>query len=237
MDFFSDLLSGIVGSGVVQQVYRVFTFIVNRWELAIEYTYNHFSLVLTVMVFSLILWISVGLLVSRYERFSSFTFGLGNILFCIPSLSLFGLFITIPMLGLGRTSAALALILYAMMPMVRNVYRGIKSVEWPIIEAGRGMGMTGTQILMQIQVPIALPIIFAGVRVTLVMITGMATVATYIGERNLGRFIEHGIASERADMILAGALLVSVIAVLLDYFMGWIEKKITSPGLRYQDQN
>jgi len=237
MDVLSSLLQGIVESGFVQQVLGVIEFIDNRSDQVIDYTINHFSLVLTVMGFSLVLWVSLGLLISRYERFANITFGIGNILFCIPSLSLFGLFITIPMLGLGRTSAALALILYAMMPMVRNVYRGIKSVEWPIIEAGKGMGLTPLQILFQIQMPMAWPIIFAGIRVTIVMITGMATVATFIGERNLGRFIHHGIARENADMIIAGAVVVSVIALLLDYVLGKVENKITSPGLKYQDQN
>ncbi len=207
-------------------------FIIRRWDRVIEYTFNHFSLVLTVMFFSLILWISVGLIISRYEKLASTAFGIGNILFVIPSISLFGIFITIPMLGLGRTSAALALILYAMMPMIRNVYRGIKSVEWPILDAARGMGMSAKQILFQIQIPIAWPIIFAGIRVTVVMITGIATVATFIGERNLGRFIHHGIARESADMIIAGAVIVSVIAILLDFVLGKIEYKITSPGLR-----
>ncbi len=221
---------------IYEKYFGFVDFIIRRSERVVEYTANHFSLVITVMFFSLILWISVGLLISRYEKLANTAFGIGNILFVIPSISLFGIFITIPMLGLGRTSAALALILYAMMPMVRNVYRGIKSVEWPIIEAGRGMGMSPKQILFQIQIPIAWPIIFAGIRVTTVMITGIATVATFIGERNLGRFIHHGIARESADMIIAGAVLVSVIAILLDYILGKVEYKITSPGLRKEQE-
>ena len=212
------------------------SFIIRRFDQVLEYSLNHFSLVLTVTIFSLILWISLGLLISRYEKLANTAFGIGNILFVIPSISMFGVFITIPMLGLGRTSATLALILYAMMPMVRNVYRGIKSVEWPIIEAGRGMGMSARQILFQIQIPIAWPVIFAGIRITVVMITGIATVATYIGERNLGRFIHHGIARESADMIIAGAILVSIIAVIMDYVLGKIEHRITSPGLRNKEE-
>ncbi len=212
------------------------SFIFRRFDQVLEYSLNHFSLVLTVTIFSLILWISLGLLISRYEKLANTAFGIGNILFVIPSISMFGVFITIPMLGLGRTSATLALVLYAMMPMVRNVYRGIKSVEWPIIEAGRGMGMSARQILFQIQIPIAWPVIFAGIRITVVMITGIATVATYIGERNLGRFIHHGIARESADMIIAGAILVSIIAVIMDYVLGKIEHRITSPGLRNKEE-
>jgi osmoprotectant transport system permease protein len=217
----------------MEVVSGVFNFIINNSSRILEYTLNHFSLVLTVLFFSLVLWISVGLLISKYDRYANSVIGLANILFVIPSISLFGLFVTIPQLGLGRKSAALALILYAMMPLVRNVYRGVKSVDSSVIEAGRGMGMSGTQILFQIQIPMAWPVVFAGIRVAVVMITGMATVATFIGERNLGRLIHHGITRGNADMIIAGALVVSVIALILDYLMGLLEKKITSPGLRH----
>lgn len=211
----------------------VFNFIINNFSRITEYTINHFSLVLTVLAFSLVLWISVGLLISKYDRFANSVIGLANIIFVLPSISLFGLFVTIPQLGLGRASAALALILYAMMPLVRNVYRGVKSVDRAVIEAGRGMGMSGTQILFQIQIPMAWPVVFAGIRVTVVLITGMATVATFIGERNLGRLIHHGITRGNADMIIAGAVVVSLIALILDYIMGWVEKRVTSPGLRH----
>lgn len=198
----------------------------------VEYTLNHFSLVLTVMAISLVLWVSVGIFISRYERAANTVMGISSILFCIPSISLFGLFITLPQLGLGRRSAALALVLYAMMPLVRNVYRGVKSVDRYVLESGRGMGMSPAQILLQIQIPLAWPVVFAGIRVTVVMITGIATVATFIGERNLGRLIHHGLTRSNSQMIIAGALLVSAIALLLDFLMGLIEKKITSPGLR-----
>lgn len=214
-------------------VVGVFNFIVNNYSRILEYTGNHFSLVLTVLGFSLVLWITVGLLISKYDRYANSVIGLANILFVIPSISLFGLFVTIPQLGLGRKSAALALILYAMMPLVRNVYRGVKSVDRSVIEAGRGMGMSGTQILFQIQIPMAWPVVFAGIRVAVVMITGMATVATFIGERNLGRLIHHGITRGNADMIIAGAVVVSIIALILDFIMGQVEKKVTSPGLRH----
>ena len=215
----------------------VFLFIFNNSNRILEYTVNHLSLVLTVLAFSLVLWISLGLIISKYDRFATSVIGLANILFVIPSISLFGLFVTIPQLGLGRKSAALALILYAMMPLVRNVYRGLKSVDKSVIDAGRGMGMSTTQILYQIQIPMAWPVVFAGIRVAVVMITGMATVATFIGERNIGRLIHHGITRGNAEMIIAGALVVSLIALFLDYLMGLLEKRVTSPGLRHSSEN
>lgn len=212
-------------------------FIINNWSRIMEYTGNHFSLVLTVLILALVLWLSVGLIISKYERAANSVIALGNVIFCIPSISLFGLFVTIPQLGLGRKSAALALILYAMMPLVRNVYRGIKSVDPWVIDAGRGMGMSSMQILTKIQIPMAWPVVFAGIRVTVVMVTGMATVATFIGEKNLGRLIHHGITRGNADMIISGAVVVSVIALLLDFLMGALERKLTSPGLRYHNQD
>ena len=216
----------------VEVVYNVIRFIINNYSRILEYTVNHFSLVLTVLGFSLVLWITVGLLISKYDRYAGSVIGLANILFVIPSISLFGLFVTIPQLGLGRKSAVLALILYAMMPLVRNVYRGVKSVDQSVLEAGRGMGMSGTEILFQIQIPMAWPVVFAGIRVAVVMITGMATVATFIGERNLGRLIHHGITRGNEDMIIAGAVIVSLISLMLDFIMSQVEKKLTSPGLR-----
>lgn len=215
----------------------VLKYIFNNSNRIWEYTANHFSLVLTVLFFSLILWISLGLIISKYDALANSVIGLANLIFVIPSISLFGLFVTIPQLGLGRKSAALALILYSMMPLVRSVYRGIKSVDPWVIEAGRGMGMSPTQILFQIQVPMAWPVIFAGIRVSLVMITGMATVATFIGERNLGRLIHHGITRGNAEMIIAGAVVVSIIALILDYVMGLVERKVTSPGLHRGGQD
>ncbi len=208
---------------------QVIRFIISNQQRILEYTLNHFSLVITVMLFSLVLWFLTGLLISRYQRIAEPVLSFSNILFCIPSISLYGLFMTLPQLGLGRRSAALALIMYAMMPLVRNVYRGVKSVDPWVIEAGRGMGMSWRQILLEIQIPLALPVVFAGIRVTVVLITGMATVATYIGERNLGRLIQHGIARSDYNMIITGAVIVSIIAVLLDYILGLLEKRLT-PG-------
>ncbi len=210
----------------------ILTFIMENRQRIMEYTLNHFSLVLTVLALSLALWVSVGILISRNDKTANAVMGISNILFCIPSISLFGLFITIPYLGLGRRSAALALLLYAMMPLVRNVYKGIKSVDRYVLESGRGMGMSAAQILFHIQIPLAWPVVFAGIRVTVVLITGIATVATFIGERNLGRLIHHGLTRSNSQMIVAGALLVSLMALLLDFLMGLVEKKITSPGLR-----
>lgn len=223
------------GSAVFEYLTDIIVYLTNNFETVMEYTYNHILLVAIVVVLSLILWISLGVIISKYEKLSSPVIGLSNILFCVPSISFFGIFITIPQLGLSRISAVLALVIYAMMPLVRNVYRGIKSVDQNILEAGKGMGMTNSQILFQIQLPLAWPVIFAGIRITVVIITGIATMATFIGERNLGRLIHHGLTRSDDQMILTGAILVSIISIVLDYLLGLLEYKFTSPGLR-QDE-
>ncbi|MCA1743749.1 MAG: ABC transporter permease, partial [Desulfonatronovibrio sp.] len=137
-------------------------------------------------------------------------------------------------LGLGRRTAVLVLMIYAMMPLVRSVYLGVKSVDPWVVEAGKGMGMTKAQILFRIRIPMAWPMIFAGIRVSVVLITGIATMATFIGEKNLGRLIHQGITRGDADMIIAGAVIVSLMALFLDYIMGMIQKKVISPGLRFE---
>ncbi len=207
----------------------VISFLLENQDRALEYTLNHMQLVLWVMAISLLLWIPLGILVSRHSG-GAWILGLGNLVFCIPSLSLFGLFLTLPQLGLARHSAVLALVLYAMMPMLHNVSAGLRSVDRAVMEAGRGMGMTGRQVLWHIQLPLAGPIVFSGIRVTAVLVTGIATVATYIGERNLGRFIQHGIARSNGEMILAGALLVVLLALLVDLGLGTVEKRLARPS-------
>lgn len=209
-------------------------FIRDNTGLVLEYTANHVSLVIGVLLLSLALWITTGLLISRHARLAGAVIGLGNVVFCIPSISLFGLFMSVPGLGLGRRTATVVLVLYAMMPLIRSVHAGIRSVDAAVVNAGKGMGMTNLQLLLKIQVPMAWPAVFAGIRVTVVLITGIATMATFIGERNLGRLIHQGITRGDADMIVAGALIVSLIALLLDYLMGRVERIIISPGLRYQ---
>lgn len=201
-------------------------------SLMAEYAGNHFSLVLTAVVVSLILWIPVGVVITRNEKWAGRVLGIANTIFCIPSLSLFAVMVSIPFLGLGRRSALLALVLYAMMPLVRNVYQGVKVVDKSVIEAARGMGMNSWRILIEIQLPLATPVIFAGFRITVVMTTGIAAIATYIGERNLGRLISEGLTRYNVEMIVVGALLIAFIAIALDSVLGIIENRIIPRGLR-----
>ncbi len=211
---------------------KVLHYIQANSKTIIEYTQNHFILVTLAILISLVVWVPVGLLLTKSEKWARFVIGLANTLFCVPSLALFAIMVTIPALGLGRRSALLALVLYAMMPLVRNVYQGAVGVDKNVIEAARGMGMTSGQIMREIQLPLAMPVIFAGFRITVVMTTGIAAIGAYIGERNLGRLISEGLVRSNTEMVIAGAVLISLIAILFDTILGVFEKKVVPRGLR-----
>jgi osmoprotectant transport system permease protein len=207
-------------------------FITRNTETIIEYSGNHFTLVLTTVLISLAIWVPVGLLLTKSDKWAGRVLALANTIFCIPSLSMFAILVAIPYFGLGRKSALFALVLYAMMPLIRSVYDGVKNVDRNVIEAARGMGMSSGRIMREILLPLGIPVIFAGFRITVVMTTGIAAIATYIGERNLGRFISEGLVRSNTPMMVTGALIISVIAVGLDTILGGIEKLIVPKGLR-----
>lgn len=207
-------------------------YFLNNTERIATYAQVHFHVVLIVVAISLVLWIPVGIIITRNERLAQISLSIANLFMCIPSLALFSIFVTIPFLGLGIKSAATALVMYAMLPLLRNVYKGVKSVDKSVLEAGKGMGMSSWRIFWEIELPLALPVIFAGIRITVVLTTGMTTVATFIGVQSLGRLIQHGITRSNYDMILVGAIIVAVISLALDFILGKIEKRLISPGLR-----
>ncbi|RLC92297.1 MAG: hypothetical protein DRI79_00930 [Chloroflexi bacterium] len=153
-----------------------------------------------------------------------------GIMLTFPSIGLFGLLI--PLFGIGFINAAVALILYAQLPILRNTYTGIKDVPSAIIEAGRGMGMTEWQIMYKVKLPMTVPVLMAGIRVSMVMIVGIAAIAKLIGVTCLGKYIFDGIGRGSDPMVIAGAIGVSIFALLIDGLLGWAQKRLTPAGLR-----
>jgi osmoprotectant transport system permease protein len=152
---------------------------------------------------------------------------IANILQTIPSLALFGLLIPVPFIGgIGATPAIVALTLYSFLPIIRNTYTGIINVDPAIREAGRGMGMTDRQLLLQVEIPLAMQVILAGVRVATVIAIGIATIAAAIGAGGLGELIFRGISVVNNDLILAGAVPAAVIALIADFAIGLLESKL-----------
>lgn len=188
-------------------------------------TGEHLILVAIAITAATLVGIPLGILITRKPKLARPILGVANTLQTIPSLAIFGFLISIPFLGgIGKVPAIVALTLYALLPLIRNTYIGIKSVDPAIIEAGRGMGMTDRQLLLRVEIPLALGVIVAGVRVATVICVGVATIAAAIGGGGLGVFIFRGIATVNNDLILAGAIPAALIALMADFFLGWLEK-------------
>jgi osmoprotectant transport system permease protein len=172
--------------------------------------------------------VPLGIFAARRPRLASPFVGIANIVQTIPSLALFGFLLPAPWIGSRADRLAiLALTLYALLPMIRNTYVGIKSVDQAIIEAARGMGMTDHQLLWQVELPLSLGVIVAGVRVAIVISVGLATIAAAIGAGGLGEFIFRGLAMVNNQVILAGAIPAALLALAADFGLGWLEKRLS----------
>ena len=173
--------------------------------------------------------VPLGMLLTRFRRISGAVIGLVSILQTIPSLAL--LAVMIPLLGVGRPPAVAALFVYSLLPIVRNTCLGLKGVDRSVVDAARGMGMTSLQRLFRVRLPLAAPVIMAGVRTSGVYVVSWATLASYIGAGGLGDFIFTGLNNYIPPMIVWGTLPVTLLAILTDSLMGRVEAAL-SPRLR-----
>ncbi|AFY35792.1 glycine betaine ABC transporter substrate-binding protein [Calothrix sp. PCC 7507] len=191
------------------------------------HTGEHLVLVAIAMMVAIAIGIPLGILITRQPKLAQPILGLANAIQTIPSLAIFGFLISVPFLGgIGKIPAIVALTLYALLPLIRNTYIGINSVDPAIREAGRGMGMTDWQLLLQVEIPLALGVILAGVRVATVISVGIATIAAAIGGGGLGVFIFRGISTVNNQLILAGAIPAAFIALGADLALSWVEKRL-----------
>jgi len=175
------------------------------------------------MVISIIVGTTVGILITRNKKIASIILSITNIMMTIPSLALFSLLI--PILGIGKEPAIFGLVVYTQLPIVRNVYTGIININPSIIEAARGMGLTEKKILYKIKIPLAFPSIMSGIRTAVVMGIGIGAIGGYIGAGGLRVYIFQGISRTNDKMILIGAILISLIAIVADKALGRVEKK------------
>ena len=198
-------------------------FLAARWQVLLHLTLEHMVIVLAAMMASIVLGVTIGVLITLNRPAARIVLNLNNILMTIPSLALFSLLI--PVLGLGKAPAIVGLIAYTQLPLVRNVYTGITRIDPAIIEAARGMGLTERKILFRIKLPLAFPAVMAGIRTATVMGIGIGAIAGYIGAGGLGVYIFQGISRSNDTMVLIGAVLISVIAILTDRLLGRIQQK------------
>lgn len=205
----------------------VLSFIFNNGREVLELTLQHVTLVGISMLLATAIGIPLGVLLTRRVALRRWVLGGANIIQAIPSLALFGFLIPVPIMGgIGSRTAIVALTLYALLPIIRNTYVGIKGVDRAVIEAGRGMGMTDRQLLWRVEIPLALGVILAGVRVATVISVGIATIAAAVGAGGLGMYIFRGVGMVNNQVILAGAIPAACLAVLADFSLGWAEHRL-----------
>ena len=204
-----------------------FRFMMQNRGQVLELTGEHLWLVGVSTLLAVFVGLPLGIMIARWPRWNKPVLAGANIIQTIPSLALFGFLLPVPWLG-ARVDrlAILALTLYALLPVIRNTYTGIRGVDPAVVEAGRGMGMTDRQLLLQVELPLALSVILSGVRVAVVISVGLATIAAAIGAGGLGEFIFRGLAMVNNQLILAGAVPAAILALSADLSLGWLERRL-----------
>ncbi len=193
-------------------------------------TLEHIKLTCIAVIFSILVGVPLGILISYIKKLSKPVLGVANIIQAIPSLALLGL--SIPLLGIGSLPAIVMVVIYSLLPIIKNTYTGLENIDPLTLEAAKGIGLTKTQSLFRIQLPLALPVIMAGVRISAVTAVGLMTMAAYIGAGGLGYLIFSGIRTVSNAQILAGAIPASLLALFVDWIIGMIEKLVTPISLQ-----
>ena len=213
--------------GFMLGLYETF---VRRSDLMTSALQDHILLVLIAMFFAILIAMPLGILLTNFRRYAEPVIGVTAVAQTIPSLALLGFLL--PVVGIGKTNAVIALTIYALLPILRNTYTGILEVNPSTIEAGRGMGMTRWQILYMVELPLALPIIMAGIRTATVLTIGVATLATFVGAGGLGDLIYRGITMQNNYLILVGAIPAALFAIVTDFILKRFEVWATPVGIR-----
>lgn len=207
---------------------NLWQFMLQNHTEVVELTLEHIWLVGVSILLAVAVGIPLGILITRWPVLQKPLLGTANVIQTIPSLALFGFLLPAPWIGARADRLAiLALTLYALLPLIRNTYVGIKAVDPAVIEAGRGMGLTDGQLLLQVELPLALGVIIAGIRVATVLLIGLATIAAAIGAGGLGEYIFRGLAMVNNAIILAGAIPAAALALLADFGLGWLQRRLS----------
>jgi len=205
-------------------------FIADRYAELLKLVLEHLQITGIAVLLAILIGVPIGILITRYKNAARYVLGTANVFQTLPSLALFGLII--PILGVGLVPSVFVLFLYALLPIIKNTYIGIDNVDPASIEAGRGTGMKSHEILTMVEIPLALPVIMGGIRISTVINIGTATIASLIGAGGLGDFIFKGISMANNNLLLAGAIPTALLALGIDSILGYVEYKITPVGLR-----
>lgn len=217
---------------------QAWQYMLNYPDKLLGWTWQHLQIVLIANAIAVVLGVLIGMWVSGKgrEHIADGVIYAASILMTIPSLALFGILMGVlyamSLPSIGMLPVIIALTLYGLLPIIRNTHTALREVDPAMIEAGRGMGMSGLQLLLRVKMPLAVPVILAGLRQAMVMNIGIAAIGSYLGAGGLGQPIFRGLANYRKDLVLAGAIVVSVLAVLTDLVMAGVEKLVTPRGVR-----
>ena len=206
----------------------------SAWAFLLEHreeifgtTVEHLTLVLGAMLIAILIGVPLGLLIVHRPVLRGIALGVANILQTIPSLALFGFLIPIPFIGgIGKRTAIVALVLYALLPILRNTYVGLTEIDPAVLESAQAMGMKQSQILFRVRLPLASAFILAGIRTATIITIGVATIAAAIGAGGLGTFIFRGVALVSNGLLLAGALPAALLALAADFLLGIVERRL-----------
>lgn len=203
----------------------MFDYIIQNSTMIVEKTGEHFLISALALLIGTTIAIPTGIALTRFPKISQLMISICSILQTVPSLAL--LAIMVPLFGVGKLPAIVALVIYSLLPILRNTYLGMDSVNKNVLDASKGMGMAWIQVVFYVQVPLALPVIMSGVRLSAVYMVAWATLASYIGAGGLGDFIFMGLNNFNYHAIIVGTVPVTVMALLFDIILGYLEQKIT----------
>ena len=198
-------------------------------------TLEHVSIVGVAVGLAILTGVPIGIAITQNKRAADIVLYVAAMIMTIPSIALFGVMIPVLSLigqGIGYLPAVIAVLLYSQLPIIRNTYTAISNVDPALREAARGMGMSSLERLRQVEIPLAVPVIMAGVRIAVVINIGITAIATYIGAGGLGSFISRGISQTDSRQLITGAIAVSLLAIAADYLLLWAQHRLTPVGIR-----
>lgn len=206
------------------------TFFADYGDQLLFKSWEHLYISFISIFLGIIVAVPLGIALTRIPKVADKLMSLVGIVQTFPTLAILAFFI--PLLGIGKIPAIVALFFYSLLPILRNTYTGVYALSEELIDAGRGMGMTQWERIRMVELPLALPVIMAGIRVSTVYLIGWATLAAYIGAGGLGDFIFDGLNLFKTEFILAGAIPTTLMALIIDYLLGRLEDRLTPEGIK-----
>ncbi|MBU8675513.1 choline ABC transporter permease OpuBB [Bacillus subtilis] len=211
-------------------MHHIVQFLQTNGDELLYKTYEHITISLIAVILGVLVAVPLGVVLTRMKKGAGTIIGIANIIQTLPSLAILAFFI--PLLGVGKVPAIVALFFYSVLPILRNTYTGIRGVNKNLLESGKGIGMTPSEQVRLVELPLAAPVIMAGIRTSTIYLIGWATLASFIGGGGLGDYIFIGLNLYQPEYIIGGAVPVTILAIVIDYVLAVAERKLTPAGMQ-----